>query len=61
MARGPEGPPAKQAKTEPVALPANVIAQFQNDAGELVGENSQHHVSFIQEHWRGQPVSLCRL
>lgn len=38
MARGPEAPPAKQAKLEPVALPANVIVQFQNDAGELVGK-----------------------
>ncbi len=38
MVRGPEGPPAKQAKTESIALPANVIVQFQNDADEIMGE-----------------------
>lgn len=37
MARGLDGPPAKQSKKEPQALPTNVIVQFQNDAGEVVG------------------------
>ena len=37
MVRGPEGPPAKQARREE-ALPANIIIQFQSDAGDLVGE-----------------------
>lgn len=39
MVRGPEGPPTKQARNDQaVALPANVIIQFQNDSGELVGD-----------------------
>lgn len=38
MVRDENGPPAKQAKKELPVLPANVIIQFQNDAGETVGE-----------------------
>ena len=39
MARDPHNPPIKQAKLEPAPPAANIIVQFQSDAGEVIGNH----------------------